>query len=184
VEWNFGILLKQPLTREQADAFDHCDALADGAISYTLAPEGPDAHPHPADSAMLRELTCDIEAPTLLDAVADAVQRIRLIDGLRAVGATLPDTVTLDEAAQRSGHSAQSLADLSQDPRFPKPESDEGTVLYSWERIAAFLRDIGDPVPDMPQDLVIAEQALGLVDALDDADVAPGTLRALGLPIT
>ncbi|MBP5909226.1 hypothetical protein F3K40_31320 [Streptomyces sp. LBUM 1478] len=183
MEWSFSILLKQPLTREQADAFDHCDALADGAISYTLAPEDPDAHPQCADSAMLRELACDIEAPTLLDAVAQAVQRIRLIDGLHAVGVTLPDTVTLDEAAQRSGHGAQPLAQLSQDQGFPEPESGEGTVLYSWDRVAAFLRDIGEPVPDVPQDLVIAELALRLVNALDGADVSPGTLRALGLPI-
>jgi hypothetical protein len=183
VEWSFSILLKQPLKREQADAFDHCDALADGAISYTLAPEDPDTHPKSADSAMLRELACDIEAPTLLDAVAEAVRRIRLIDGLQAVGVTLPGIVTLDEAAQRSGRSAQSLAQLSEDQRFPEPESGEGTVLYSWDRVAAFLRDVGDPVPDVPRDLAIAEQALRLVDALDDADVSLGTLRALGLPI-
>ncbi|MEU6534266.1 hypothetical protein [Streptomyces sp. NPDC047000] len=182
MEWSFSVLLDQPLTREQADAFDRCDALADGAISYTLAPENPHAHPNSADSAMLRELACDIEAPTLLDAVAEAVQRIRLIDGLQPVGATLPGTVTLDEAAQRSGHSMQSLAQLSQDQRFPEPVSGEGTVLYSWDRVAAFLRDIGDPVPDVPQDLVIAEQALRLARALDGADVSPGTLRALGLP--
>ncbi|WP_327378956.1 hypothetical protein OG393_34200 (plasmid) [Streptomyces sp. NBC_01216] len=183
MEWNFGLLLRQPLTREQADAFDHCDALADGAISYTLAPEDPGAHPYPADPAVLRQLSCDIEAPTLLDAVAEAVQRIRLVDGLHAVGVSLPDTVTLDEAAQRSGHSAHALADLSQDPRFPEPESDEGTVLYSWEGVAAFLRDIGAPVPNVPQGLVIAEHALRFVDALDGSDIAPGTLRALGLPI-
>ncbi|MBA0053419.1 hypothetical protein E0L36_21840 [Streptomyces sp. AJS327] len=181
MEWNFGLLLRKPLTREQADAFDHCDALADGAISYTLAPEEPDAHPQPADPALLRELSCDIEAATLLDAIAEAVQRIQLVD-LRAVGVTLPDLVTLDEVAQRSGHSAQAVADLSQYPRFPEPESDEGTLLYSWLRVAAFLRDIGDPVPDVPQEAVIADHALGLTDALDGAHVARGTLRALGLP--
>src|SRR5690606_36134884 len=146
VEWSFSILLQQPLTPEQADAFDHCDALADGAISYTLAPEYPSTYPQFADSAALHELACDIEAPTLLDPVADAVQRIRHIDGLRAVGATLPDTVTLDEAAQRSSHSAQWLAQLSQDERFPEPETGEGTILYSWDRIAAFLQEVGHPV--------------------------------------
>ncbi|MFD8262663.1 hypothetical protein ACFV19_27960 [Streptomyces griseoluteus] len=183
MEWSFSVLLKQPLTPDQADAFDHCDALADGAISYTLAPEDPDAYRQFADSAVLRELTCDIGAPTLLDAVAQAVQRIRLIDGLQAVGVTLHGIVTLDEAAQRSGHDAQSLAQMSQGQAFPEPESGEGTVLYSWDRIAAFLRDIGETVPDVPHDLVIAESALCLVNALEGADVSPGTLRALGLPI-
>ncbi|WP_340560085.1 hypothetical protein [Streptomyces sp. GSL17-111] len=131
---------------------------------------------------MLRELTCDIEAPTLLEAVAEAVQRIRLVDGLQAVGTTLPASVTLDEAAWRSGRGARELADLSHDPRFPQPESGEGTVLYPWDQIAAFLRATGDPVPDVPKDLVIAERTLRLVDALEGANVAPGTLRALGLP--
>ncbi|WP_052848363.1 hypothetical protein [Streptomyces avicenniae] len=118
---------------------------------------------------MLRELVCDVEAPPLLDAVAHAVRRIRLIDGLRAVGVTLPDIVTLDEAAQHSGHGARSLI-----------ESGEGTVFCSWGRNAIFLRDVGAPVPDVPQDLVIAEQALRLVNALNGADVSPGRLRAPG----
>ncbi|WP_103502801.1 MULTISPECIES: hypothetical protein [unclassified Streptomyces] len=160
-----------------------CDALADGAISYTLAPDDSEVHPQSADSALLRELACDIEAPTLLDAVAQAVQRVRHIDGLQAVGVTLPDTVTLDEAAQRSGTGARSLAQLSQDEGFPEPESGEGTVLYSWDRVAAFLRNMGEPVPEVPQDLVIADLTLRLVNVLDGSDVSPGTLRALGLPI-
>ncbi|MEU6482755.1 hypothetical protein [Streptomyces sp. NPDC046887] len=183
MEWSFSILLAKPLTSEQADAFDHCDALADGAISYTLPPEDPAAHPKSPDASLLRELACDIEAPTLLDAVAQAVQRIRLIGGLQAVGVALPETVTLDEAAQRSGLGAQSLAQSSQDRHFPAPVSREGTVLYAWDQVLAYLREVGHPVPDVPQDLAIAEQALRLVAALDGADISLGTLRALGLSI-
>lgn len=37
-EWSFTLLVNQPLTAEQADVFDHCDAFADGSVSYTLAP--------------------------------------------------------------------------------------------------------------------------------------------------
>ncbi|MCK8680159.1 hypothetical protein [Streptomyces lichenis] len=183
MDWSFSIRLRQPLTPEQADAFDHCDALADGAISYTLGPENPADHPRFADSALLRELACDIEAPTLLDAVAQAVQRIRLVDGLQAVGVALPDTVTLDEAGQRSGLGASALTRLCQEEGFPVPVSGEGTVLYAWGQVLGFLREVGHPVPDPPQDLVIAEQVLRLVDALDGAGVSLGTLRALGLPV-
>ncbi|WP_367124656.1 hypothetical protein [Streptomyces phytohabitans] len=182
MEWNFGVLLKQPVTHEQADAFDHCDALADGAISYTLAPDDPDAHPHAVDPVPLHTLNCDIDAPTLLDAVAEAVRRIRFVDGLRAVGVSLPATVTLDEAAQRSGLGVRALGALSREPRFPDPVSVEGTVFYDWDRVAAFLRDVGESVPDVPRDLAIAEHALRLADALDGAEVPPGLLRALGLP--
>ncbi|PRH80981.1 hypothetical protein C6N75_01270 [Streptomyces solincola] len=91
--------------------------------------------------------------------------------------------MTLDEAAQRSGQTVQSLDRLSRDPHFPAPESDEGTVFYRWCQVLAFLRGIGEPVPDVPQDMAIAERALRLVDALDGVHVSPGTLRALGLPV-
>ncbi|MGW7353000.1 hypothetical protein [Streptomyces sp. NPDC054784] len=194
MEWNFGVLLKQPVTHEQADAFDHCDALADGAISYTLAPDDSDAHPHAVDPVPPHTLNCDIDAPTLLDAVAEAVRRIRLVDGMRAVGVSLPATVTLDEAAQRSGLGARALGALSRKPGFPDPVSVdrkpgfpdpvsvEGTVFYDWDRVAAFLRDVGESVPDVPRDLEIAEHALRLADALDGAEVPSGLLKALGLP--
>lgn len=183
MEWSFTLRLKQPLTREQADAFDRCDALADGAISYVLGPEEPDVHPMAADQAKLCELPCDIEAPTLLDAVAEAARRVGLIDGVRAVGATLPELVTFDEAVQRSGHSAELIAELSRDKRFPGPMTGEGTGFYSWEQVAAFLREAGYPTADVPQDLLIADRALRLADALDGADVPTGALRALGLPV-
>ncbi|MET7640271.1 hypothetical protein [Streptomyces sp. NPDC005438] len=182
MEWSFTLCLQHPLTREQADQFDHCDALADGAISYTLAPEAPDAHPLVADSTALRELACDIEAPDLLDAVAEAVRRIRLVDGLRAVGVTQPDTVTREEAAQRSGTDAEALRGLAGQSGFPPPVTDEGTVLYSWSQVAGHLRERGVRVADVPRDLVIADRALRLAEALDGADVPWGALRALGLP--
>ncbi|MEU2440117.1 hypothetical protein ABZ595_28630 [Streptomyces rubradiris] len=134
-EWSFTLLVNQPLTPEQADAFDHCDAFADGSVSYTMGPENPEDYPHRPDPDKLRELSCDIEAPTLLDAVAQVARDIRLIPGLRAVGVRYDDTVTL-----------------------------EG-------------------IPEEPRDLLIADRALRLADVLEGADVPPGALRALGLPI-
>ncbi|MFI1201653.1 hypothetical protein ACH4VR_19740 [Streptomyces sp. NPDC020883] len=186
-EWSFTLRINQPLTPEQANAFDHCDAFADGSVSYTLAPDEPHQYTHHPDPAKLSELSCDVEAPTLLDAIAQVARTLRLIPGLRAVGVRHDDTVTLDEAAQRCDRSLQSLVQLSGDRRgpggFPEPESGaEGTAFYSWRKIAEFLRSIGDTVAEPPRDLVIADQVLRLAHELEGVEVPPGTLRALGLP--
>ncbi|MFJ9416689.1 hypothetical protein ACIRPT_21205 [Streptomyces sp. NPDC101227] len=188
-EWSFTLRINQPLTPEQADVFDHCDAFADGSVSYILAPDDPHQYRHHPDPSKLRELSCDVEAPTLLDAIAQVARNLQLIPGLRAVGVRHDDTVTLDEAAQRCDRSRQSLVQLSRDQRgpagFPEPESGaEGTEFYSWREIAKFLRSIGDTVPEPSRDLVIADQVLRLAHELEGVDVDPGTLRALGLPAT
>ncbi|GAA2677341.1 hypothetical protein [Streptomyces lunalinharesii] len=86
-EWSFTLRLNQALTPEQADVFDHCDAFADGSVSYVLGPSDPGKYPlHDPGAAELRELSCDVEAPTLLDAVAQVARDIRLVPGLRVVG--------------------------------------------------------------------------------------------------
>ncbi|MFJ5680205.1 hypothetical protein [Streptomyces sp. NPDC093097] len=187
-EWSFTLLINQPLTPGQADAFDHCDAFADGSVSYTLGPRDPEEYAHVPNPAVLTELSCDIESPTLLDAVAQVARNIRLIPGLRAIGVRHDDTVTLEEAAQRCGRGHHELVELAKRQRraggFPEPESGpEGTEFYSWRKIAACLAGTGDVVPEAPRDLVIADRALRLADALEGADVPPGTLRSLGLPI-
>ncbi|WP_274917973.1 hypothetical protein [Streptomyces sp. WZ-12] len=187
-EWSFTLLINQPLTPGQADAFDHCDAFADGSVSYTLGPDNSEAYAHAPDPEALRELSCDIESPTLLDAVAQVARDIRLIPGLRAVGVRYGDIVTLEEAAQRCGRGHHELVELAKGRRgpggFPDPESGtDGTEFYSWRKIAAYLARAGVAVPETPRDLVIADHALRLADALEGADVSPGTLRSLGLPL-
>ncbi len=182
-EWSFTLLVNQPLTPEQADAFDHCDAFGDGSVSYMLGPAKPEQYPVRSDPADLIQLWCDVEAPTLLDAVAQTARNVRLIPGLRAVGAAHKDTVTLGDAAQRCDRDYESLVQLSQeDERFPEPLETEGTVFYSWLHIADYLRRLGDDVPHTPRELVIADRALRLVEDLRGTDVQPGALRALGLP--
>ncbi|MFD5894096.1 MULTISPECIES: hypothetical protein [unclassified Streptomyces] len=186
-DWSFVLRLNQPLTPEQADAFDHCDAFADGSVSYTLGPEDPHRYAHHPDPAKLSELICDVEAPSLLDAIAQVARNIRLIPGLHATGVRFDDAVTVAEAAQRSGRSVQSLAGLSRGQQvpigFPDPGSDtEGTVFYSWREIAEFLRSIGDAVPETPRELAVADQVLRLAHELESLEVSPGILRALGLP--
>ncbi|QHC20535.1 hypothetical protein [Streptomyces sp. GS7] len=187
-EWSFTLRLNQALTPEQADAFDHCDVFADGSVSYVLGPAAPEQYPlHHPDASELKELSCDVEAPTLLDAVAQVARDIRLIPGLRAVGVRHDDLVTLGEAAQRCARSRQSLVQLSRGQRgpggFPEPEAGtEGTAFYSWRKIAEFLRGIGDGIPPVSHDLIVADHALRLADDLEGTDIPPGTLRSLGLP--
>ncbi|PJN35490.1 hypothetical protein CG747_38295 [Streptomyces sp. CB02959] len=187
-EWSFTLLINQPLTPEQADAFDHCDAFADGSVSYTLGPDNPEAYPHSPSAETLRQLSCDTEAPTLLDAVAQVARDVRLIPGLRAVGVRYDDMVTLEEAAQRCGRSHHELVELAKNRRgtggFPQPESGgEGTEFYSWRKISAYLTHAGDALAAAPRDLVVADRALRLAEALEGADVSPGTLQSLGLPL-
>ncbi|MEV8346546.1 hypothetical protein [Streptomyces niveus] len=180
-EWSFILRLNQPLTAEQANAFDHCDAFADGSVSYVLGPEHPSQFAVHTDPAELSELSCGIEALSFLDAVAQVARDIRLIPGLHAVSVRHDDTVTLGEAAQRCDRNEESLAAL---PGFPEPLPGPpgATVFYSWRKIAEFLRSIGDTVPETPRELAVADQVLRLAHELESLDVAPGTLRALGLP--
>ncbi|MER8055858.1 MULTISPECIES: hypothetical protein [unclassified Streptomyces] len=178
---SFTLLVNQPLTAEQADAFDHCDAFADGSVSYTLGPENPGDRARVPDAGALRELSCDIDAPTLLDAVAQVARNLRLIPGLRAVGVRYDDIVTLEEAAQRCGR--EPARQRKESAGFPDPEPGTGgTEFYSWRGITEWLARVGDDVPETPCDLLVADRALRLADALEGADVAPGTLRSLGLP--
>lgn len=178
---SFVLRLNQPLTPEQANAFDHCDAFGDGSVSYVLGPEDPSQFARHTDPAELSEVSCDIEAPSLLDAVAQVAHDIRLIPGLRAVGVRHDDTVTLGEAAQRCDRSEESLAAL---PGFPEPLPGPpgATVFYSWREIAEHLRGLGDTIPETPRELAVADAVLRLAEALDGFDVDAGTLRALGLP--
>ncbi|MCP9958963.1 hypothetical protein [Streptomyces sudanensis] len=186
-EWSFVLRLNQPLTPEQADAFDHCDAFADGSVSYVLGPEDPARHPYRGqDDPALRESACDVEAPTLLEAVARVARDIRLVPGLCAVGVRHDDVVTLGEAAQRCTRSRQSLVQLARGQRgnggFPAPEVETGgTAFYSWSKIAACLRSIGDDVAPVSRDVVLADHILRVVDEVERADVPPPVLRSLGL---
>lgn len=186
-EWSFVLRLNQPLTPEQADAFDRCEAFADGSVSYVLGPEEPSRHAHHrADDPALRELVCDVEAPTLLEAIAQVARDIRLVPGLRAVGVRHDDVVTLGEAAQRCARSRQSLVQLVRGQRgsggFPAPEVETaGTAFYSWSKIAAYLRGIGDGIAPVARDMVLADHILRVVDELEDADVPRPVLRSLGL---
>ncbi|KAF0650250.1 MULTISPECIES: hypothetical protein [Streptomyces] len=186
-EWSFVLRLNQPLTSEQADAFDHCEAFADGSVAYVLGPEDPDRRGHHrADDPARRELMCDVEAPTLLEAVARVARDVRLIPGLRAVGVRHDDVVTLGEAAQRCSRSRQSLVQLSRGQRgsggFPEPEVETGgTAFYSWAKIASYLRGIGDDIPPVSRDVVLADHILGVVDEVERADVPAPVLRSFGL---
>ncbi|MET4921304.1 hypothetical protein P3L51_02810 [Streptomyces sp. PSRA5] len=122
-EWSFILRLNQPLTAEQANTFDHCDAFADGSVSYVLGPEHPSRFAVHTDPAELSELSCDIEAPSFLGAtrISGAAARSAGSDGyswrkiaefLRSIGDTVPETPReLAVAAQvlRLAHELESL---------------------------------------------------------------------------
>ncbi|MCS0638673.1 hypothetical protein NX801_24060 [Streptomyces sp. LP05-1] len=187
VEWSFTLVVNQPLTREQADFFDTCDVFADGAISYRLGPENPELHPVRSDPEELRGLWCGTDAPSLLDAVARLARDVRLVPGLRAVGVRHEDDVVLSDAAQRCERGLDDLERLAKEPGFPASvfdlSEDGGSVFYSWREVAAYLRSLGDVVPERVPELVVADLALRLVEALEGVDVPPGSLRALGLRV-
>ncbi|MFG3356330.1 MULTISPECIES: hypothetical protein [Streptomyces] len=88
----------------------------------------------------------------------------------------------LEEAAQRCGRELSGRRE--EFTGFPDPEPGTGgTEFHSWRKIAEWLARVGDDVPETPPDLIVADRALRLADALEGADVPPGTLRALGLPV-
>ncbi|MCS0638784.1 hypothetical protein NX801_24630 [Streptomyces sp. LP05-1] len=185
--WSFHIVINESLTREQAAAFDHWDMFGIGAVGCIFWSGDPELRPIRSDPELL-QLPCDIEAPTLLDAVAQVARELPAIPGLRAVGVVHQDMVVLKEAAQRCDRSEESLERLARERRgaggFPEPVSDPGPEFppfYSWREIAGFLRSIGDTVPEQVPELVVADLALRLAEAVRETDVPPGSLRALGL---
>ncbi|MFF4404471.1 hypothetical protein ACFY2W_12895 [Streptomyces sp. NPDC001262] len=174
--WEFMLVLNRQITEAETKQLDTSGDLfyARGDMSYTIGGPGPST------------VLCSIEASTLLQAVAEAVQEIRKLPGLRAVQVEHNDLVTLGEAAQRCSRSRQSLVQLAHGQRgpggFPKPEGETGgTAFYSWAKIADFLRGLGDDVPPVPRDLILADHALRLADELEQVDVPPGVLRSLGV---
>ncbi|WP_436990376.1 hypothetical protein [Streptomyces sp. enrichment culture] len=152
-----------------------------------LGPESPEKYPHPRqDDPAPRELMCDGEAPTLLEAVARAARDIRLMPGLRAVGVRHDDTVTLGEAAQRCSRSRQSPVRLARGQRgsggFPAPEVETGgTAFCSWSKVAAYLRGIGDDIGPVDRGVVLADHVLRVVEEAEQAGVPPPVPRSLGL---
>jgi hypothetical protein len=181
VEWTFALALNRQLTRAETNLIDFnangwFSLFADGSISYTTGGPG------------VSELYCDVEADSILEAIALVSRQIRRMEGLRASRVIHDDTVTLDIAAQRAGRSRQSLVQLSKGQRgpggFPQPEEKVGgTSLYSWSRVAEFLRGLGDDVAPVPRELVIADRALRLVDEMEVAGspVSASVLEAFGL---
>ncbi len=180
-EWTFTLSLNRQITPEEADRIDNTDEFPlfiDGSVTYTTGGSSPS------------ELNCDIEAETLIAAIALVAQEIRKIDSLRAVRLLHDDIVTLEIAAQRTGgkRSRQSLVQLSKGQRgpggFPQPEEKVGgTTFYSWPKVAAYLRDLGDDIDEVPRDQIIADLTLRLADELEGAGYAMDlpVLRALGL---
>ncbi|MGP4109544.1 hypothetical protein ACTWP5_01330 [Streptomyces sp. 4N509B] len=177
-EWSFTLVLNRNMTIEQADRIDTADEplFADGSVSYTLGGRGPST------------LQCDVEAPSLLEAVARVAVAIRRVPGLRAVAAEHDDLVTLGEAAQRLRgiRTRQSLVQLSKGQRgpggFPAPEGDTtGTAFYSWAKIADFLRGLGDDVPETDRDIALADRVLRTSYELDVAQVPQSLRRDFGL---
>jgi hypothetical protein len=112
---------------------------------------------------------CDREADSLLDAVVSVLLQIRKVDNLWAVGVGHGDAVTLGDAARRHGGRTQaSFRQLASGQRgpggFPPPliEADNVSV-YSWAEISEWLRtEVGDDVPQMDRDIIVADAAVKL----------------------
>jgi hypothetical protein len=125
------------------------------------------------DDAAVADATVmvDREAASMLGAVTSAVENIRSVPGLRAVGVdTGGDAVTLSDVAQRldGRRTAESLRLLAAGKRgpggFPAPIVDTGKIrVYSWAEVSAWLHDVlGDDVPRTSPDLALANSALAL----------------------
>jgi hypothetical protein len=149
--WNFQLRLNREPTEDEFDAMFEA-GLSDVGIEGTL-------------------VDVDREAPTLLRAVASAADQIRTVPGLRAVSVETQDAVTLADAAQRLGRrTPESLRLLAEGKRgpggFPTAIVDTGNVrIYSWAEITDWLHEaLGEDVPNVNHELVLADHALRLAD--------------------
>lgn len=149
--WNFQLRLNREPTEAEFDELYEA-GLSDVGIEGTL-------------------MDVDREGPTLLSAIASVVQEIRAVAGLRAVGVETQDAVTLTDAAQRLGRrTAESLRLLAEGKRgpggFPAPVVDTGKIrVYSFAEITTWLHEaLGEEVPTVSHELVLADHALRLVE--------------------
>jgi hypothetical protein len=149
--WNFQLRLNREPTEAEFDALYEA-GLSDSGIEGTL-------------------IDIDREAPNVLLAIASVVQQIRTVPGLRAVGVETQDAVTLADAAQRLGRrTAESLRLLAEGKRgpggFPTPIVDTGRLrVYSFAEITTWLHEaLGEEVPSVSRELVLADRALQLID--------------------
>lgn len=149
--WNFQLRLNREPTEAEFDALYEA-GLSDAGIEGTL-------------------VDVDREASDVLSAVISVVQQVCAVPGLRAIGVETQDAVTLTDAAQRLGRrTAESLRLLAEGKRgpggFPAPVVDTGKLrVYSFAEIAAWLHEaLGEEVPEVSHELVLADRALRLAD--------------------
>ncbi|MPZ64494.1 MAG: hypothetical protein GEU83_02855 [Pseudonocardiaceae bacterium] len=162
--WSFQLVLNRAPSDEEVDqlyeaGLDDCSVIVGGAGQTSY-------------------IDCDRVADTLLDAVISVAAHVRTVPGLRAIGAGSDDSVTLRDAAQRLGRSAESMRLLADGKRgpggFPVPVVSTGNVrIFSWADIVGWMRhQLGVAVPDVESDLVLAGEALRVRDRAERMDEA------------
>ncbi|MBW1601708.1 hypothetical protein JJV70_06190 [Streptomyces sp. JJ66] len=176
-EWSFDVVLNREPTDAEADALFEAGLDDCGVV---LGGRGQPSY-----------LSCHREAPDLVAAVLAVAAEVRTVPGLRAVRARHDDLVTLGAAAQRTNglrtrESLRLLAGAKRGPGgFPAPVNEDGGArLYSWTEVATWLREVlGDALPEVVPDLVVADHALRLADDLARyRSVRPETVRRYVFP--
>lgn len=149
--WNFQLRLNREPTEVEFDALYEA-GLSDAGIEGSL-------------------VDVDRESTNLLLAIVSVVRQIRMVPGLHAIGVDTQDAVTLTDAAARLGRrTAESLRLLAEGKRgpggFPAPTVDTGKIrIYSFVEITTWLREaLGEDVPNVSHELVLADHALRLAD--------------------
>lgn len=150
--WNFQLRLNRAPSDEEVDA------LFDAGLD--------DAAVHTGESGAL--LDVDREAPDPVTAVIQAVYQVDQVPGLRALGVITLDAVTLQDIAQRTGRTYESVRLLSTGRRgaggFPAPVVEgAGVRVYSWGEVSRWFRDVHGEKLEVPG---VVER---LYRALDDA---------------
>lgn len=110
----------------------------------------------------------DREARSLAHAIASAVRDIEKVPGLRAVGVTCDNMVTLLDIARRTGRTREAVRLWAAGDRgpggFPAPEmiTTGGERVWDWEWVARWLSEHRGEIDDTP--------ALGVLHVLATAD--------------
>lgn len=128
-------------------------------------------------------ITFDREASSLALAIASAVADVEKVPGLRVVGVSREDGVTLTDIARRVGRTRESIRLYAAGKRgpggFPAPDwtTASGERFWSWAEVAVWFRDVlGEDVTVPPHELLTADRLLqaraALADEPDERDRA------------
>ena len=170
--YEFELILNRDTTDEEADAlFEACDG--DLGISYG-GPEGSRA-------------TFTREGPRLTDIVIKTINQVESVGGLRVVAVDADPLVTVQDIAERSGRTRESVRLLINGQRgpggFPQPAlgSAPRRRLWRWSEVGAWLHE---DIADLAEAAIVSQAINGWLGLRATIPKVTPPLQAVGEALT